>query len=210
MQKRFGSTVLAATLLFGGAVLVVPRAASALNAHESGFLSRLNGERTSRGIDALTLKPDLTAVARAHSQRMADDGEIYHNTGLAEDVDGDWNALAENVGKGPTVESIHIAFMESTSHRVHILDPDFNQVGVGTAVADGVIYVTEIFADRASPAAPAAPPPSKVTRVQRRPEPPRPPPPPRSVSVSVLLVLVGMDAEAVDPRTGAALSGSGS
>lgn len=224
MGKRLASATLIATLALGFLTLAAP-AAHALSTQESQFVSLINKERTSRGIKSLTVKSDLVSVARRHSERMAAKGSIWHNNNLPNEVSGNWTALGENVGMGPTVDSLHKAFMNSPGHRANILDREYNQIGVGVVVKDGTIYVTEVFAARASTTTTAtkttttrttttktttaSKPRSTTTRVASAPKPaPRPAAPapvqaPRTVDM--LVQLVGMDAPQVDPTTGAAM-----
>ncbi len=215
MRKRSSAAIIAATMALGSAIFSASPA-HALNSSESSFLSLTNGERSSRGIGRLTVASDLTAVARRHSERMARDGKIYHNGSLGSDVGGNWRKLGENVGKGPTVRSIHDAFMASSSHRAHILDRAYDQIGVGTVTKNGVIYVTEVFADRSTATKPvvrrvvrrtvAPRPVVRRAKVVKRAPPPPPAPLPQPQVVSMLLTLAGLDAEVVDPRTGVALA----
>src|SRR5438552_1915375 len=143
MGKRSVSTLVLTTLVVGIVAFLAP-AANALTSVESCFYNKINAERAVVGHPKLTLMSDLTSIARNHSQKMAHDGTIYHNNNLANDVSGNWTAVGENVGMGPTCQSIHDAFMASTGHRANILDTDYNQVGVGVALgSDGTIYVTE-------------------------------------------------------------------
>jgi uncharacterized protein YkwD len=160
---------------------------------EQAFASRIAGERASRGVSSLAPAADLQAVARRHAQRMADRGEPYHNPNLGSEVDG-WQTVAENVGVGYDVDSIHAAFMQSTTHRDNILNPDVTELGVGVVVTpDARIWVVEIFRrpmaeSQASPApAPAPPPPSRLPKAPGpaataapapSPAPAAPPPPP--------------------------------
>lgn len=213
MRKRSSAALVAATMVVGSAIFAAGPA-HGLTAHESAFLSLTNRERASRGISKLVVAGDLTSLARAHSKRMAEDGTIYHRSSLSSGVDGNWRKLGENVGKGPSARSIHDAFMASSSHRTHILDRDYNQIGIGTAVKDDVIYVTEIFADRSAvkkrvvvrrsvaPRRPVV----RPKKVVRKPAPPPPPALPQPQVVTMLLTLAGLDAEIVDPRTGIALA----
>ena len=76
---------------------------------------------------------------------------IYHNNSLPSEVGGNWAKLGENVGRGSSVSQVHNAFMDSSTHRVHILDSAYNQIGVGVfRGSDGYVYVTEVFAARGS------------------------------------------------------------
>lgn len=147
------------------AVLLASFPSSASTATEADFISRINAERSSRGLGTLTEKSDLTAVARDWSEHMAAEGSISHDPNMPGKVSG-WTVLGDNVGRGPTVSSIHKAFMESETHRQIILDPQFNQVGVGVVKSGSTFYVTEIFARRSSSygSAPAAKPKIHTTR----------------------------------------------
>lgn len=122
----------------------VPATAATDGDAESHFVALANGARADEGLPALTVRSDLRDVARRHARRMADEGRVFHNPGLPHEVDG-WQRLGENVGKGPTVEPIHEAFMASASHRRNILDPGFTEVAVGVESRDGVLWVTQIF-----------------------------------------------------------------
>jgi hypothetical protein len=115
---------------------------------ESQFISKHNATRSSRGIRTMAVKSDLTSVARRHSARMASKGTIWHNPNLANEVGGNWTVLGENVGMGPDVNDLYQAFMDSSPHRRNILDPDYNQFGVGVVISEGTIYVTIVFAKR--------------------------------------------------------------
>lgn len=197
-KKAIAITITATFIVSGIFAATSVRAGSS---DESRFVSLINGERRSRGIPTLVTRSDLVSVARRHSERMAAEETIYHSGRLANDIGGDWTALGENVGRGQSVESLHDAFMSSSSHRAIILDRDFNQIGVGVSIQEGRIYVTEIFAGRdwvivrhRVPARPA-----------RASRPARPNlAPPGFRTIAILLTVLAMDAEHVDPWTGRA------
>jgi hypothetical protein len=88
------------------------------------------------------------SIAHRHSVEMAQRRSIYHNTSVTSEVRG-WRAIGENVGRGPSASSIHGAFMGSSSHRAHILNARYKQIGTGAVKgSDGYLYVTEVFVDR--------------------------------------------------------------
>lgn len=138
---------------------------------EDAFVAHIAQERSSRGLGALAFAEDLQVVARRHAQRMADRGEPYHNPDLGTEVQ-DWEIVAENVGVGPDVDTIHRAFMDSQEHRDIILHPDLTQLGVGVVgTNDGRLWVVEVFRKpqeaqqappQSQPTAQAAPPPSST------------------------------------------------
>ena len=137
LARGLGLLVAALTL-----VAVVPTGAHAASSSE--FVAQINAARTARGGHALTVKADLNAVAQAQAERMADRSELYHNPNLGGSV-SHWTALAENVGYGPDVDTIHDAFMNSAGHRANILNAKYTEVGVGVVVRDHVMWVAEVF-----------------------------------------------------------------
>ncbi|HEX9774223.1 MAG TPA: CAP domain-containing protein [Actinomycetota bacterium] len=111
---------------------------------ELDFIALTNDARADRGKGTLTENADLTRIAREHSERMAADGELYHNESLGDEVSG-WSKLGENVGCGEDAASIHAAFMASDGHRHNILDGNFTRIGVGVVQDGSTLWVTEIF-----------------------------------------------------------------
>ena len=111
---------------------------------ESTFIAKLNYARASRDIPRLHTRAMLTKVAREQANRMAERNTLYHNPRLTSDVPN-WRWVGENVGYGPDVITIHVAFMQSPGHRANILDRDYTQVGVGAVVRDGRVWVAEVF-----------------------------------------------------------------
>ncbi len=175
------------TLAITATVMVAAFATPALAGAESQFVSKINASRAAAGKPPLEVYWDLTDDARAQSQRMAAKGEIFHNPALSSST-GVWLALAENVGVGADVSSLHSAFMNSAGHRRNILG-DYNYIGVGVTTDDsGLMWVTMIFM-RAEPGLNGGgtttttqpPPPSTTTTTQ---PPQATPPPPTTTTTS--------------------------
>lgn len=144
---RHPLTVAVTALLFLGASLLVaatPAMAAIDSGAEAEFVKLVNDERAERGLSRLAVVSDLVKVARAHSQDMAARSHLHHNPDLGDDVTN-WKLLAENVGRGPSVNSLHDAFMGSTGHRANILDSRVTEIGVGVEVRSGTIWVTKVF-----------------------------------------------------------------
>ena len=111
---------------------------------ESAFVAKINADRSARGLGPVEVYWDLVDDARAHSTLMRDEDRLHHNAGLGGVTSG-WISLGENVGVGPSVSSLHTAFMESSGHRANILG-DYNYVGVGVvAESDTKMWVTVVF-----------------------------------------------------------------
>jgi hypothetical protein len=142
-----GGTIIAlafATLaaLLGG---VATPASAAVDADaERAFVEALNGERARAGLPALTVCSELRTVARRHSATMAAENLLHHNPNLATDVLS-WQRIAENVGRGPGVSSLHGALMDSDGHRRNILDARVSQLGIGVEVIGSSMWVTQVF-----------------------------------------------------------------
>lgn len=132
------------TLVAAVSVMVSVLAVPAMAGPEGTFFSRINNSRANAGLPPVERYWDLTDDARAHTDRMIENGGIYHNPSLSS-VTGVWEALGENVGVGADANTLHNAFMSSSGHRANILG-NYNYVGIGAKVdEDGLLWVTVIF-----------------------------------------------------------------
>ncbi|HEX2027560.1 MAG TPA: cell wall-binding repeat-containing protein [Nitriliruptorales bacterium] len=119
-----------------------------MSAQEAELSRLLNGERAAKGLPTLSSSDALRTVARRHSQRMMTEGTIFHNQRLSEEVQAlfpKWARVGENVGVGPSIPSVHRAFMNSPGHRANILDPDFAHLAVGVVSGGSRLFMTENF-----------------------------------------------------------------
>ena len=135
------SLALALAAVLTGALTAAPAGATTA---EDSLTARLNGARSDHGLPSLATRSDLVAVARAQATRMADSGTLYHNPNLTTDVTN-WRWVGENVGYGPDVQTVHVAFMNSDGHRANILDTDYTEVGVGVVERGDRVWVAEVF-----------------------------------------------------------------
>ncbi|MCP3975100.1 MAG: CAP domain-containing protein [bacterium] len=130
--------------LFSAVLLIVGLAPGAFAASEDSLLSKLNAERSSRGLSSLASHWDLVDDAEVHSGVMMSQDRLHHNPNLGSVTSG-WVSLGENVGVGPSVKSIHSAFMNSSAHRGNILG-DFTHVGIGAVrQSENKLWVTVVF-----------------------------------------------------------------
>jgi len=122
---------------------------------EKKLFELINEERQRRGLPLLSFSPDLCQLARAHSKDMASRGRISHSS-----TDGRsykdrvvnegyyFIALGENVAfsEGFLPELIHQSLMKSQGHRENILDPNFDEVGIGAVFKKNKGYfITQDF-----------------------------------------------------------------
>ena len=144
-SRRFARFGLVLVIALGLLAFNAPRADAATST-EKKMASYINQARASAGRAGLTFSNVLSDYARKHSATMASKDKLYHNPYLAKWLSGfDWNILGENVGVGPSISSLHNAFMASPGHRANNLDKRFRKVGVGVVTKNGRIWITVIF-----------------------------------------------------------------
>ncbi len=141
------------------ALSVVPAPAMAdTGSDEAAFVNKLNGLRASKGLRPLGVHGGLVNMARGWSSHMASVGSISHNPNMAAQAPANWARLGENVGMGPSVDSLHNAFVASASHYANMVNGHYDSVGVGVVQSGSTMFVTFNFmATQAAPAPAAAP-----------------------------------------------------
>lgn len=122
---------------------------------EADFVARINAVRAANGAGPLAVEDQLVSVARTWTDVMVAAGNISHNPNLSTDILG-WRHLGENVGMGPSVDSLEAAFEASPHHFANMIDPTFTTIGVGVTVSGSTIFVTEDYKTAKTAATPAA------------------------------------------------------
>ena len=122
---------------------------------EKELLRVLNAERAARNLPVLRLSPALVGLAREQSSDMARSGVLSHDSAAGKSFTGRLNDAAvafaangENVARSGTYLAglIHQSFMDSPGHRENVLNPEFDEVGIGIVPGPGnTYYVTEDF-----------------------------------------------------------------
>jgi uncharacterized protein YkwD len=121
----------------------------------------INRDRAGAGLPPLSESPALDAIASTRARQMVEDGLTHVRPGrtvaaAAEllnqyGVTYTWNG--ENIywSGGPpfddAVSSAETWWMTSPEHRDNILGSHFRQVGVGTAIDGGKMYIAAVFID---------------------------------------------------------------
>ena len=139
-------------LLMTGALVLGAAGGVAIGDEKLGprrhMLALTNTDRDRHDRRHLAFAATLARYAKAHSQAMADRGNIFHSTGdqLRAQLDGyEWQLGGENVGVGGSLESLEDAFMASTEHRKNILRKVYDHAAVGIVRAHDRIWITVIF-----------------------------------------------------------------
>ncbi len=122
---------------------------------EQDLFNLVNIERQKLDLAPVRFSSPLSSLARKHSQNMALRGDISHLSTSGETyserlVEGEFYFIknGENVAYSQTFvsEFIHQGFMDSPGHRANVVDPDFDELGIGVVFKkDKGYYVTQDF-----------------------------------------------------------------
>ena len=142
------------------------------------IFDRVNAERAARGLEELAWNQALAGVARDWSAEMAQRGQLQHQEVRQllqrEELSG-FEGLGENIFRATApvpAGTIHAGWMRSEDHRVNVLNPGWDRLGIGVHCAeDGSVWATQEFGRTVGsnrPAVVSEPPPEKpIARPQR-------------------------------------------
>jgi hypothetical protein len=126
---------------------------SDLSNAEQRIFQLTNQARKYAGVEPLTWNEQAAQAARVHANMMAEKQALSHQFGGEADLRDRlgaaglrFDAAAENVADAESADEAHDALMHSPPHRVNLLSPKYNSIGIGVAAKDGQLYVTEDFA----------------------------------------------------------------
>ena len=116
------------------------------NPVDSEFLNETNQEREAVAQE-LVWSNELAAYARVHLIQMMLAGRLFHsNIGR---LLTHWTVVGENVGVGPTVDSIQDAYMSSPTHAENVVLPHYTHFGSASEYGlDGYLWTVEVFGAR--------------------------------------------------------------
>jgi uncharacterized protein YkwD len=130
------------------AVLVMAAAMTILTAclqpAQAEVRDAMNADRVENGRRALPTQADAQAKAQAWAEKLARENRLYHST-LSDGIKTRWCSLGENVGYGPSIQSVQDGYMGSAGHRRNVLDTKWNGVGVGYAKNGNRVYTVQVF-----------------------------------------------------------------
>jgi len=115
----------------------------------NAFYAHISELRAGSALSNLRVDPVLSSSACAWAEKLAAAGSLSHDPGLAGEVSSahpGWRKLAENVGMGPSVDSVWGAFLASPPHHQALVDPTFDAMGVCTVHGGGRIFTVQRFA----------------------------------------------------------------
>ena len=111
-------------------------AGTSLSQVESAVIARTNAARARSGLPPLAADGQLMSGARTHARWMAQNRNLSHGSGVA-----------ENIGMGQTSASEAVtSWMQSSGHRANILDGGHTRIGVAMAHSpNGTAYWCQQF-----------------------------------------------------------------
>ena len=111
--------------------------------YESQFFAKISGLRSSSGLPSLTRGAPLDAEARSWAKSIATLEKLAHSN--ISRLTPPWEAAAENLGAGSSVNAVFALLSGSGSH-LDIMLGNFSHVGVGVWVdSSGKLWTVHIF-----------------------------------------------------------------
>lgn len=121
------------------------------NSLEAEILYLVNIQRTNNGLQKVSALNQPYTEALSHTKYMIEQGRTSHDN-----FDMRWRNLLlnssakivlENVAAGyPNAESVMKQWLSSASHRLVILNPEVQYMGISAQIdSQGIIYYTQIF-----------------------------------------------------------------
>lgn len=122
-----------------------PLPTTGLSGEESKMVNLVNQERLSNALKPFSVNMQLVNLARMKSQDMVKNNYFGHTSptygspfDMMNKAGVKYSTAGENLAGAATTESAHQNLMNSPGHRANILNPSFNQIGIG--IATGSVY----------------------------------------------------------------------
>ena len=131
---------------------VFPAAAAADGDPKAVMTGLLNRIRQNLGLPPLQRDKRLDSVAQQHCEDMVRTATFGHFSKRSGTLSDRLQAhrlyprlSAENIGRSSTMMRVHHNLMQSPSHKIKVLTPEFTHLGLGIVIRDGSTSVTQVF-----------------------------------------------------------------
>jgi len=119
---------------------------------EKFLFDAVNREREWKNLQALKWDSSLAAAARIHLYKMVERDRLSHQfsgepnlTQRAKEAGAHFSMVAENIAEAPSVNELHIGWMNSTPHRENILNPKLNAIGIAVEMRGTQYFAVQDF-----------------------------------------------------------------
>jgi hypothetical protein len=120
---------------------------------EKALVDLANQSRQEAGLKPLVWDAGLAAAAKAHAERMAQEGPISHRYGGEPDLPeraakagAHFSLIEENIAVADTAFHVHQGWMKSQAHHDNLLNAQIDRIGVALVPAHGVLYAVADYA----------------------------------------------------------------
>ena len=159
-MQKWSFVVLSALLLMaqascgGGGTVIVPGDGNITRSDIVAMINRHNNTRAQFGLPPLQEDFRLAEIADDQADWMADNDALTHvgpggtNVGDRADapgIDYDWSDIAENIARATSGSRAYDLWLDSNEHLDNILDPEFEDIGVGADIVGGQEYWVVVF-----------------------------------------------------------------
>jgi hypothetical protein len=124
---------------------------------EKFLLDAVNRERTSENLQPLKWDSSLAEAARIHLHKMVERNSLSHQfsgepdlTKRAKGAGAHFSMVAENIAEAPSVNELHIGWMNSIPHRTNILNPRLNAIGIAVELRGTQYFAVQDFSTAVS------------------------------------------------------------
>ena len=119
---------------------------------EKYLFDAVNRERTSQNLRALKWDSSLAGAARTHLRRMVEAKVLSHQfSGEADlskrlrEAGAHFSMVAENIALAPSVDELHIGWMNSIPHRDNIMNPKLTAIGIAVEKRGEEFFAVQDF-----------------------------------------------------------------
>lgn len=123
---------------------LVVGASECSSAEQTEIIERVNADRTSRGLAALSENPGLNVEADAWAEQLAAAGALS-SSDLKAWCPKTAKRCAENVGSGASIAAVHTALMASAGTRASVLVTPCADIGAGHHLRGKTHYVVQRY-----------------------------------------------------------------
>jgi hypothetical protein len=124
---------------------------------EKFLFDAVNHDRASEGLAPLKWDAELAAAARTHLHKMIERNSLSHQFSGEPDLaerarlaGAHFSMLAENIALAPSINELHIGWMNSLPHRHNMLNPKLTAIGIAVEMRGDQYFGVQDFSTAAS------------------------------------------------------------